>query len=102
MALTRAEIDGLAVMTRLALGHEEAERMRGQLEAILGYVHRLAEIDTSDVPETELVQIGFTGCEDVPGSDEAYASERALILQNFPDSLGGALRVPAVFEKPKC
>ena len=99
MALTQEDIDGLASMTRLSLAPEERERMRGQLEAILEYVHRLAEIDTSDVPEQEVTDVVFSGRADARMTDDPRVRE--LILQNFPESVGGALKVPAVFENPK-
>lgn len=99
MALTQEDIDGLASMTRLSLAPEERERMRGQLEAILEYVNRLSEIDTSDVPEQETDEMPASGRADVLVTHDPRVRE--LILQNFPDSVGGALRVPAVFEKPK-
>lgn len=99
MALTQEDIDRLASMTRLALAPEERERMRQQLEAILGYVDRLSQIDTSDVPERESEGAVFQGRADVLATYDSQARE--LILQNFPDSVGGALKVPAVFEKPK-
>lgn len=99
MALTQEDIDGLASMTRLSLASEERARMRGQLEAILGYVDRLSKVDTSDVPEQELDQQTAQGRVDALVTQDPRVRE--LILQNFPDSVGGALRVPAVFENPK-
>ena len=86
-------------MTRLSLTPEERERMRDRLEAVLGYVDRLSQIDTSDVPEQELDQHTAQGRVDALVTQDPRVRE--LILQNFPDSVGGALRVPAVFENPK-
>ncbi len=42
----------LAALARLTLSAEEVERMRGDLEAVLDYMEKLSEIDTSNVPPT--------------------------------------------------
>lgn len=99
MALTLEEVRGLAALTRLALEEEEQTRLRDQLEAILEYVNRLAQVDTTGVPEVEDGREAFVGRKDELGAREE--SVRELILENFPDSVAGALKVPAVFEKPK-
>ena len=99
MILTQKDIDRLAALTRLSLAPAEGERMRGQLEAVLGYVERLARVDTVGVPEQEIQVEAFAPRIDVLMAQDAR--ERELILQNFPCSIGGALKVPAVFENPK-
>ncbi len=99
MALTSEDIKNLASLTRLELGEEESERLRGQMEAVLEYVNRLAEIDTVGIPEAEMPREVFTGRQDVLVVQDA--SIRELILENFPDSVASALKVPAVFDKPK-
>lgn len=99
MELTQVEIDRLATLTRLALEDEEKDRLRGELGAILGYVNRLAEVDTQGTPEAETGREAFTGRQDALVMQDPRVRE--LIIKNFPDSLAGALRVPAVFEKPK-
>jgi len=99
MALSLADVAGLAALTRLEISPEEQEGLREQLGAVLEYVNRLAQIDTTGVPDTEGGQQAFVG-----RLDELVERDprvRELVLQNFPDSLGGALRVPAVFENPK-
>jgi len=42
----------LADLARLRLDPEEVERMQRDLEAILEYVEKLSELDTSEVPPT--------------------------------------------------
>ena len=99
MKLTHAEMDRLAVLTRLALSEEEKERLSGQLGTILGYINRLANVETQGIPETEITREAFTGRPDGLVAQDSQVREQ--IVKNFPDSLAGALRVPAVFEKPK-
>lgn len=99
MALTSEDIERLASLTRLELGSEERERLRVQLDAVLGYVDRLAKIDTVGIPEAEMPREVFMGRPDVLVAQDP--GTRELILENFPDSVASALKVPAVFDKPK-
>ncbi len=98
MALTKEEVAHLAELSRLALSPEEMEKMRHDLNGVLGYVDRLQKIDTAGVLE----QTGADGAALRP--DTALPIDQAareLILSNFPERVGDALSVPAVFEKPK-
>lgn len=99
MDITPAELERLATLTRLERNKEEDAHYSRELGEILEYVQRLAKIDTHGIPETDVVVQGFIG-----RKDELFAQDpsvREQIIKNFPDSLAGALRVPAVFEKPK-
>jgi aspartyl-tRNA(Asn)/glutamyl-tRNA(Gln) amidotransferase subunit C len=99
MALTTEDVKRLAELARLELSDDELETRRGEIERILNYVDRLAKVDTAGVPETEGALLLQPLRADV--STETDQAVRELILSNFPDRLGDALRVPAVFEKPK-
>ena len=48
--LSRAEVDHVARLARLALTEEEAERYRRQLASILAQVAVLNELDTGAIP----------------------------------------------------
>jgi len=99
MALSHEDMVRLAELARLELGEEELARLGGDLDAILGYVGRLSAIDTSGVAESDETVFASP-----PGIDRATACDtetREFIIGNFPDRLGDALRVPAVFDKPK-
>ena len=50
--ITLAEVEHVARLARLALGADEKDRMRRQLDAILGYVEQLRRIDTTGVEPT--------------------------------------------------
>lgn len=98
MALTKADLDRLAMLARLMIKPSEEKKMERDLSAILEYVERLQEIDTAGVAET-----GTMPTEELR-KDEAMPVDdltHELILDNFPDRKGDALQVPAVFEKPK-
>lgn len=55
--LGEMEVRKVAQLARLALGPEEIGRMTAELSAIVGYVQKLLELDTTDVPPTSHVQI---------------------------------------------
>jgi len=56
-ALSEKDVLHVASLARLRLRPEEISRMAAELSAILSYVEKLAEIDTTDVPPTAHVQI---------------------------------------------
>ena len=93
MTITRAEVLHVARLARLEIPEGEIDRLRGELEAILDAVGKVAELELDDVPPTshplDLVNVW--------GDDEARPSlspEEAL--KNAPDATEGAFRVPAV------
>jgi aspartyl-tRNA(Asn)/glutamyl-tRNA(Gln) amidotransferase subunit C len=49
MSLSRAEVEKIALLSRLLLSAEELERMTVQLGDILGYMDLLAEVDTTGI-----------------------------------------------------
>jgi len=49
MSLTRAEVEKIALLSRLLLSEDELQRMTSQLGDILGYMDLLAEVDTKGV-----------------------------------------------------
>ena len=54
--LSLKEVEEIALLARLALAPEEAERLRGDLSAILGYIEKLRACDTTGVePMTHAV-----------------------------------------------
>jgi len=50
MALTRKEVEEIALLARLHLEPDELERMQQELAAILEHFGALAQVDTTDVP----------------------------------------------------
>jgi aspartyl-tRNA(Asn)/glutamyl-tRNA(Gln) amidotransferase subunit C len=49
MSLSRAEVEKIALLSRLLLSEEEIGRMTVQLGEVLGYMDLLAEVDTTNV-----------------------------------------------------
>jgi aspartyl-tRNA(Asn)/glutamyl-tRNA(Gln) amidotransferase subunit C len=55
--LTEADVLKVARLARLELEPEEVARMAAELSAIVGYVQKLSELDTKDVPPTAQVHV---------------------------------------------
>ncbi len=95
MRITQAEVEHVARLARLELSAEEAETFTGQMDAILAYVDKLNELDTTGITPTSHavpVENAFRADEVRPsiGVDNALA--------NAPDRVEGFFRVPKVIE----
>ena len=95
MKITREEVEKVALLARLELTEEEKDIFTGQMDAILAYVDKLNELDTSDViPTAHAVPMenAFRDDEERPsiGVDNALA--------NAPERAEGFYRVPKVIE----
>ncbi|MFQ5513529.1 MAG: Asp-tRNA(Asn)/Glu-tRNA(Gln) amidotransferase subunit GatC [Myxococcota bacterium] len=95
MEINAEEVARLAELARLELSPEEVERMRRDLDAILGYVRKLEALDTSQVPATAHVLDVHTPLR----SDDV---ERRLpveeAVRNAPDHDSSSMIVPRVIE----
>jgi aspartyl-tRNA(Asn)/glutamyl-tRNA(Gln) amidotransferase subunit C len=91
---TVAEVDAIAALARLELGHDERELFARQLTDILEYARQVQRIDTSGVVPTASVAAGRAVREDalVP------SLPRDVALANAPDAVvdAGFFRVPRV------
>jgi aspartyl-tRNA(Asn)/glutamyl-tRNA(Gln) amidotransferase subunit C len=91
------EVREIAALARLRLDDAEVERMTHDLDAILGYVDTIKNLDTSDVePMTHAVPFDCPLREDVPGRhlsvDEA--------LRNAPRREDAFFEVPRIIASP--
>ena len=94
--ITLAEVEHVARLARLALGADEKDRMRSQLDAILGYVEQLRRVDTTGVEPTAHV----LPLVNVMRDDEVRPSYPAdAMLANAPDVQDGQFRVPRILEE---
>lgn len=99
MNLSREEVLHLAELARIELTEAGIEEFCHQSQAILGYVERLASVDTSSISHLEPNTATTALAPDVPYAFSA-ADQEALITA-FPGRLGALLTVPAVFANPK-
>ena len=93
MAITRADVEKVALLSRLRLSETELDTMTAQLGQIVQYVDHLSEIDTEDVaPMAHAVEV-----HNVFRSDEVGSSlVRADALANAPHHNDEGYLVPAV------
>lgn len=90
------DIDKVAELARLNLKPEEKQKLAKELEAILGYVKALDQVDTSHVIPTSHV----LDLENVFREDEVReVTVRDKALQYAPDRDGKFFKVPKVVDK---
>ena len=93
MALTRADVEKVALLARLQLTSAELDAMTTQLAQIVGYVDQLAEVDAEGVePMAHAVEVA-----NVFAADEVHASlPREVALATAPRHNDRGYLVPAV------
>jgi aspartyl-tRNA(Asn)/glutamyl-tRNA(Gln) amidotransferase subunit C len=96
--LTRADVEHVAKLARLALSEEELEQFTVQLGAVLEHFASVAALDTSDVPPTS---------HPIPLANVLRADqrrpglEREDVLRMAPAAEDGRFRVPRILaEEP--
>jgi aspartyl-tRNA(Asn)/glutamyl-tRNA(Gln) amidotransferase subunit C len=95
MDLTHAEVEHIAELARLELTEAEKARYREQLSAVLDYITRLQELDTSEIPPTSSVLPERT-----PLRSDTIRPSLSLtdLLKNAPEAEDRQFRVPPVLE----
>ena len=95
------DVHDLAMLARLKLADAEAEKLRGELAGILGYIDKLSLVDTAGVePMTHAVPMDCPLREDVAtaslSSDEALAAAPARAEDFFevPKIIDDANKAP--------
>ena len=89
------DVEHVARLARLALSDDEKERMRQQLDRILGYIAKLNELDTEGVePTSHAIRVV-----NVMREDEVRPScPPEAMLANAPQRAGEFFRVPRIIE----
>jgi aspartyl-tRNA(Asn)/glutamyl-tRNA(Gln) amidotransferase subunit C len=94
--ISHDEVERIADLARLELAPGEAQRMTDELEAILGYVASLEQIDTTGVePTVHAIPIATPLRDDVAVAP--LDPDRALA--NAPERSGTAFVVPKVLDE---
>ena len=103
-AVTLDEVRHVADLANLELTAEELPRMAHDLNAVLGYIAQLSELDTSSVPPMAQVS-------DILGVAPALAGQtlradvvrpsvdRSLVMAEAPQTDGRFFNVPKVIER---
>lgn len=95
MPVTLADVDHIAALARLGLAPAERESLRAELEAILGYVDQLRDLETADVePTIRMVQVQAPLREDRVTNPESPET----LLAGAPERDGTFLRVPKILQ----
>jgi aspartyl-tRNA(Asn)/glutamyl-tRNA(Gln) amidotransferase subunit C len=94
--LTPEAVDHVARLARLELSAEEKERMRRELDGILGYIDKLRALDISGVePTSHAVPLTSVMRDDVVQP----SFPQSEMLRNAPDRSGEFFRVPKIIEE---
>ncbi|MDZ7267342.1 MAG: Asp-tRNA(Asn)/Glu-tRNA(Gln) amidotransferase subunit GatC [candidate division KSB1 bacterium] len=93
MSISIAETRHLAKLAKLSFSEEELARLARELEAIVGYVQQLEELDVEHVPATAHV---LDRCNVFREDCVAQDNSAEEILQNAPARKLGYFSVPKV------
>ena len=95
MSVDIATVKHVARLARIAVDDADAERMTGELNAILGFVEQLNEVDVTGVePMTSVIPMAMKKREDAVSD----GSKAADIVDNSPATEDNFFLVPKVVE----
>jgi len=95
MSVDTATVKRVAKLARIAVDDEAAERMTGELNAILGFVEQLGEVNVEGVePMTSVMPMAMKKREDIV-TDGDKAED---IFANAPEAERNFFLVPKVVE----
>ena len=102
--VTIDDVRRVAELANLELTAEEEPRMQRDLNAILGHIAQLNELDTANVPPMAQVGEMLGGVMDTVGGtlrqDMVRPSlDRAAVMAEAPESDGRFFKVPKVIER---
>jgi len=95
MPLSLEEVEHIATLARLELTAEEKARYRQQLSAILDYILKLQELDTTDIAPTSSV---LSGASPLRADESRPGLEVDALLGNAPQVEQNQFKIPPVFE----
>jgi aspartyl-tRNA(Asn)/glutamyl-tRNA(Gln) amidotransferase subunit C len=95
MSLDPATVRRIAKLARIRVEEADVPRLQGEMNAILGWIEQLGEVDVDGIPPlTGGAQIALRLREDaVTDGDRLEA-----VLANAPDRVGSFFTVPKVVE----
>jgi aspartyl-tRNA(Asn)/glutamyl-tRNA(Gln) amidotransferase subunit C len=95
MSVDIATVKRVARLARIAVSEEDAERMTGELNTILGFVEQLNEVDVSGVePMTSVAPMAMKERQDAVTD----GNKAADIVANAPETVENFFLVPKVVE----
>ncbi len=103
-AVTIDDVRRVAELANLELTSEEEPRMQRDLNAILGHIAQLSELDTADVPA--MAQVGemlgseiHVNGEDLRLDEVRPSVDRKAVMASAPETDGRFFKVPKVIER---
>jgi aspartyl-tRNA(Asn)/glutamyl-tRNA(Gln) amidotransferase subunit C len=95
MSLDRSTVEKVAQLAKLAIDDDDKDRLAGELNAIIGFVEQLSELDTTGVqPMTSVVEANAPLRADVV--NDGNIAEK--VLANAPERVQDFFAVPKVVE----
>jgi len=95
MAIDTDTVRKVAHLARIAVSEDELEPLAAELNAILGWIEQLGEVDVSGIePMTTVTPMALKRRADVVTD----GNRQADILANAPDACEGFFTVPKVVE----
>ena len=95
MSVTNEQVRHIARLARIAMSDEELERLVPELNAIIGWVEQLGEVDTDGVePLTAVIEQKLRLRDDVVNDGNI----RDEVVANAPEAQHGFFGVPKVIE----
>lgn len=103
-AVTEEDVRYVALLANLDLSADEEPRMQRDLNAILGHIAQLNEVDTTGVPPMAQVSELLEGALDGRGAElrvdqVAPSLDRGVVMQQAPETDGAFFKVPKVIER---
>jgi aspartyl-tRNA(Asn)/glutamyl-tRNA(Gln) amidotransferase subunit C len=95
--ISRADVEHVAMLARLALSPDEVEALTRELGVVLEHAEELATLDLDDVPPTAHP----VALANVVRTDEVRPTlDRDEVLAQAPDTEDGRFRVPRILDAP--
>jgi aspartyl-tRNA(Asn)/glutamyl-tRNA(Gln) amidotransferase subunit C len=95
MSLDRSTVEKVAQLAKLAIDEDDKDRLAAELNAIIGFVEQLSELDTEGVePMTSVVQANSPLRADVVNDGNIPDK----VLANAPERVQDFYAVPKVIE----
>ena len=97
MKVTDTDINYVAQLANLNLTADERARMVRDLNSILGYIDRLNELDTTDVPP--MTQTDLQAGDALRADELRPCLTHEAAMSNAPETDGKFFKVPKVIDK---
>jgi aspartyl-tRNA(Asn)/glutamyl-tRNA(Gln) amidotransferase subunit C len=102
LGVTRDEVRHVAALASLELTPSEEERMERDLNAILGYIAELNELDTANVEPLSQVSellVSSTAAPSLRADEPIPSLPRQIVMADAPATDGIFFKVPKVIER---